>query len=614
MILGTAGHIDHGKTALVHALTGVDTDRLPEEKRRGITIELGFARLELPGVGAVGVVDVPGHEGFVRTMLAGATGMDAALLVVAADEGIMPQTREHLAILDLLGVPRGVVALTKADLVDDEWCALVADDVRALLAGTALADSTIVPVSAITGAGLDDLRRALALVLASGGARDVEAPFRLPVDRSFTVKGTGTVVTGTVWSGAVARDATVRILPGALEARVRSIEGHGAALDEARAGVRAALALAGVDVAQVARGAVIVGGEAWAPSTRLRADVHLLDGATPLGPRARVHLHVGTTEVTARVVSSGGPIASGAVRAARIVTDRPVVARGGDRFVLRGGPRHTTIGGGVVTDPQPPLRRTRPFAVPHAPPVDRAAWMLAEAMSGGVRLDVLALRLGVSDAEARGLLKTMKGVVRDARAWSAALVEASASALDRAVRSHVARAPADDGAPAAEFIARIAPDPAFATVVVAAASERHGLVVAGAWLRPKGWTPLNDPAALADRAWALAQLRSAGREPPSLAELSLQHGRDLRVALKGLEKEGAIVAVEADRWYAAEAFAGVLATLSATLDTVTPVTPSALREALGVSRKYLMPLLEHCDRRGYTRRVGDGRVRGAVLS
>ena len=283
MILGTAGHIDHGKTTLVCALTGVDTDRLPEEKRRGITIELGFAPLVLDGVGTLGVVDVPGHEAFVRTMVAGATGIDLALLVVAADEGVMPQTREHLAILTLLGVRGGVVAVTKRDLVDDDWLALVEDDLRAALEGTALAAAPIVPVSATTGDGLDALRAALADAARGIPARAAGDLFRLPIDRAFTVKGTGTVVTGTVWSGALGRDATVRLFPADLAVRVRGLHAHGRAVEQVRAGDRAALALAGVDLDQVGRGAVLVQGTAWRASRVLRADVALLADA----PRAR---------------------------------------------------------------------------------------------------------------------------------------------------------------------------------------------------------------------------------------------------------------------------------------------------------------------------------------
>ncbi|NUO38630.1 MAG: selenocysteine-specific translation elongation factor, partial [Gemmatimonadaceae bacterium] len=312
MILGTAGHIDHGKTTLVRALTGVDTDRLPEEKRRGITIDLGFAPLTLDGVGTVGVVDVPGHEAFVRTMVAGATGIDLALLVVAADEGVMPQTREHLAILSLLGVQGGVVALTKRDLVDDEWLALVQDDLRATLRPTPLAGAAIVPVSATTGAGLDALRAALTDAAGSIPRRATDDLFRLPVDRAFTVRGTGTVVTGTVWSGALARDATVRLLPADRTVRVRGLQAHGRSVDEVSAGDRAAIALAGVEVDDVGRGAILVQGAAWRASRVLRADVALLpDAPRPLGPRSRVRFHLGTSDLSARLVVPGGTLMPG---------------------------------------------------------------------------------------------------------------------------------------------------------------------------------------------------------------------------------------------------------------------------------------------------------------
>lgn len=303
MILGTAGHIDHGKTALVRALTGVDTDRLPEEQRRGITIELGFAPLVLPGVGTIGVVDVPGHEAFVRTMLAGASGIDLALLVVAADEGVMPQTREHLAILGLLGIPTGVVALTKVDLVDADWLALVRDDVAAAVAGSPLEQAAQVPVSVVTGVGLDELRRAIAAAAASAPHRPVDDLFRLPVDRAFTVRGTGTVVTGTVWSGQLRKDDTVRILPGGHRARVRGLQTHGRSVDVAEPGSRLAVNLGGVDVADVLRGSTLVTDGAWEPVDVVRADVAFLGGVTIPGPRSRVQLHLGTRDVAARVVA-----------------------------------------------------------------------------------------------------------------------------------------------------------------------------------------------------------------------------------------------------------------------------------------------------------------------
>ena len=383
MIIGTAGHIDHGKTTLVRALTGVDTDRLPEEKKRGITIELGFAPLDLPGIGVAGIVDVPGHEAFVRTMLAGATGVDLALLVVAADEGIMPQTREHLAILSLLAVKGGVVALTKIDLVEDEWLSLVTDDIGAALGGTPLIDAEIVPVSATTGAGIDALRAALAAAATRVPARDPDDLFRMPVDRSFTIRGTGTVVTGTVWSGSLGADASIRIMPGGRVARVRGIQSHGAAAARAMPGARVALSIAGVERDEIPRGSWIVPDVDWPVTRALRADVALLDDAAPLGPRTRVRFHLGTQDVGARVVAAGGPLAPGTIRGARVLLDEPILGRAGDRFVLRLPSPPATIGGGVVADPLPAVSRPKPWtpglaldqrldaqAVPAARPVD----------------------------------------------------------------------------------------------------------------------------------------------------------------------------------------------------------------------------------------------------
>ncbi|MGH7551837.1 MAG: selenocysteine-specific translation elongation factor, partial [Longimicrobiales bacterium] len=276
LILGTAGHIDHGKTTLVQALTGIDTDRLPEEKRRGITIDLGFAPLTLPSGDRLGIVDVPGHEAFVRNMLAGVTGVDIALLVVAADESVMPQTSEHLAILELLGVRGGVIALTKTDLVDDEWLELVHAEVRETVSAGPLADAPIVPVSARTGAGLNDLIRALEIAALSVVDRERHDLFRLPIDRVFSVRGTGTVVTGTVWSGTLARDRVVRLLPVDRPVRVRAVQAFGQDRDQVAAGERAAIALANITLEDTTRGDVLVTGDGWQPSSMLTVKVRLL--------------------------------------------------------------------------------------------------------------------------------------------------------------------------------------------------------------------------------------------------------------------------------------------------------------------------------------------------
>ncbi len=278
LILGTAGHIDHGKTALVRSLTGIDTDRLPEEKARGITIDLGFAELREGKGLQLGVVDVPGHEDFVRTMVAGASGTDLALLVVGADEGVMPQTREHLDIVRLLGVPRMVVALTKADLVDPEWLTLVEEDVRDLLSGTPYAGAPMVVTSARTGSGIDELRRTLLQEARGTRSRQAEDLARLPVDRVFTVQGTGTVVTGTLGSGTLSVGERVTVLPQGLEARIRSLQVHGREVDVASAGERTAAALASTGKDELARGAVLVSDRAWTPTYMLTARVEVLDG------------------------------------------------------------------------------------------------------------------------------------------------------------------------------------------------------------------------------------------------------------------------------------------------------------------------------------------------
>src|SRR5689334_23187769 len=330
MILGTAGHIDHGKTSLVRALTGVDTDRLPEEKKRGITIDLGFAPLEIDGAGTIGVVDVPGHEAFVRTMLAGASGIDIALLVVAADEGVMPQTREHLEILSLLGIPQGMVAVTKRDLVDDEWLALVVDDIRKHTRETFLRDCQIVAVSAFTGEGIPELKGAIAGVAAKTIQRSADDVFRMPVDRAFSVKGTGTVVTGTVWSGAATDDETLIIQPGGKRARVRAIQNHGATVASAQPGARTAIALAGCDVEDVGRGTTLVADKLWIPTAEIEVRLSM---PPDFSPRRKFRFHLGTGETNVRFAHR---FRRDDVVVARAILDDPIIARAGDKFVVRG--------------------------------------------------------------------------------------------------------------------------------------------------------------------------------------------------------------------------------------------------------------------------------------
>ena len=613
MILGTAGHVDHGKTALVKALTGVDTDLLAEEKRRGITIDLGFAPLDLDADGVLGVVDVPGHEAFVRNMLAGATGVDLVLLVIAADEGVMPQTREHLAILDILGVKGGVIALTKCDLVDDDWLALVRDDVQSLVAGTALEAAPMVPTSVVSSRGLDALRDALARAVRAIPARDAADVFRLPIDRAFSVRGTGTVVTGTVWSGRLTRDAAVRILPSGASARVRNIESHGAAIDAALPGSRAAIALAGVGVAELSRGSVLVADEAWVASTTLLADVAILpDAPRPLGPRTSVRFHLGTVEVGARIVAPGGALPPGARKHARVVLDAPVVARAGDRFVLRNASPLATIGGGVVADPAPAQRRARPWPVHAATPAQRLIQVLEHAGPLGVSMASLPVRIGAQPEQVPSLVASLDSARRVGDLlYAGAVVDALENRFVSLVDEHHAAFPLDPGAPLQSVRVRTTPNPGLADLIVSTLVRQQKVDVSSGLVMRHGWTPTLDQRARSTLEGIARILEQADREPPSVEELEQQFGPDTVSVLKVLERESRAVQVAPDRYYATAALDRLEALLRSAMADGREKSPSELRDVLGVSRKYLIPLLEYADRTGLTQRRATGRIIGS---
>jgi len=610
MIIGTAGHIDHGKTALVRALTGVDTDRLPEEKRRGITIDLGFAPLALPSVGVAGVVDVPGHEAFVRTMLAGATGIDVALLVVAADEGVMPQTREHLAILGLLGIRGGIVVLTKCDLVDDEWLELVRLDLADTLASTPLADAPIIPTSVVTGAGLDALRATLESLARSVEPRRADDLFRLPVDRAFTVRGTGTVVTGTVWGGSVAREDVVRLMPGDRAVRIRGLQMHGAPADRAAPGVRLAVALAGVDHDDVTRGALLVSGDGWHPTRVLRADVTLLaDGAVAsLSPRATVRLHMGTSEVGARIVTPGGPLGAGEAKAARVVLDAPIVARAGDRFVIRGGTPVGTLGGGVVVDPHPAHRRPRPWTAPHGTPGERLTLALAECGADGLDVADLAVRTGARPDEVVVLTERADVLRLGGRIFERRRRDELAALVVALAEQHHAAHALDVGVALQTVRAQLTGRPELADDAIRHAASEGRIEVEGGVLRKAGWgVRLSDEqSAIKDR--IINALKAAGPEPPSVGELTAIHGQSVTALMRILEREGAVVAVESDRFYESEALASLTGRLRGGMLPGREYPPGELRDVIGLSRKFLIPFLEYCDRHGVTERRSTGRV------
>ncbi|MCB1220121.1 MAG: selenocysteine-specific translation elongation factor [Planctomycetales bacterium] len=361
LVLGTSGHIDHGKTSLVRALTGVDTDTLEEEKRRGITINLGFAHLELGDELRIGIIDVPGHARFIRNMVAGATGIDLLLLVIAADDGVMPQTTEHLHIARMLGVRHGLVALTKVDMVEEEIRELAIEDIREVVSSTFLEGCPIVPVSSIKGIGMDELKEQIRMVAMQVPQRASEGRFRMAIDRAFSIHGAGTVVTGTTVSGNASVDDELMLYPSGKRVRVRGIQMHGEDVRNIGAGMRAAINLAGVSHDEISRGEVLAEKDALESSFMLDAEVELLDGAfTPLRRGSEVELHIGTVELTAKVHPLDSDLAiPGSTSLVQLRVSEPLAIAAGDRFILRASTGQQTIGGGVVLDPHPTKHRRR---------------------------------------------------------------------------------------------------------------------------------------------------------------------------------------------------------------------------------------------------------------
>ncbi|MEA2706473.1 MAG: selenocysteine-specific elongation factor [Gemmatimonadaceae bacterium] len=614
MIIGTAGHIDHGKTALVRALTGVDTDRLPEEKRRGITIDLGFAPLSLDGVGTVGVVDVPGHEDFVRSMLVGATGIDVGLLVIASDEGVMPQTREHLLILQLLKIPRIVVALTKSDLVDTEWLALVRAEVQSLFDGSDTPSPPIVACSSRTGAGIEDLRAALSDALRLAPARAADDLFRLPVDRAFSIRGTGTVVTGTVWSGELRTDANVRVLPGGKTARARRIEQHGASADRARAGGRAAIALAGLEVGDVPRGSVLITDEAWQATSMFEALVGVDSAvADRLTPRTELRVHAGASEAGARIVFAGSGTDRESSSFARITTDTPIVLRAGDHFVIRLPAPLRTIGGGVVLDPYARRRAISRLGTDQldklsVDPVARLRFLLDIESTRGIAIRDVPVRIGCAPRDVNRLIEATSACVGAHNLFAAEAVEEVMATVQRLVAEYEIKSPLSPGVPNRTLREALHVDDELADIAIRE-MERSGTIEAhGPVLRRKGWVPSPTVSDIETSQRLAHDICASDREPPSVGELTARYGTSVPGLLHYLERQGRVVQVETDRYYDRGAVDGLLAKLREELVPGRVYVPAQLRDMLGFSRKYLIPFLEFCDRIGVTERREQGRT------
>jgi len=624
IVLGTAGHIDHGKTSLVRALTGIDTDRLPVEKARGITTELGFARLDL-GDQRLAVVDVPGHERFVKSMVAGATGLDLVMLVIAADEGVMPQTREHLDICDLLGVRRGLIVLTKRDLVDDEWLTMVTSDVRAAVAGTFLADAPIVPVSTKDGAGLDDLKAQLGKTIASLPPRAQTGVFRLPIDRVFTVKGFGTIVTGTILGGEVKNGDELTVIPTGLTTRVRGIEVHGAAVEHAVAGHRAALNLGNIAVDDLARGDLLAHPDKVAASHILDVELRYLRSAPgPLPARSKVLVHHGSTQVLASLVLvDQRDIAPGTTALAQLRLDQttPLGALPDDHFIVRGfvetASGGSTIGGGRIIRVLAPKARkgeqhAQTVAALAAARLDqRIALDIKQSAFAGLGTADLVRRLGVpveqltaplANLVATGeLLVTGEGDhVHYLHATAVAELEARIGKLVAAGADGIAREELRTQLPAA------LPTRSYDAVLVGL--ERKGLVASAAD-RVRKSAP--KPAALsAIEAQILAKLEQTGIEPPRPKEIHTLLGLAEAVVKTALDKLVAgklVTKVKPDLLMHAKTVDAIRTKLVAFLDQHGTIDAQQWKDLTGASRKFTIPLAEYFDGEKLTLRVGDVR-------
>ena len=612
IIVGTAGHIDHGKTALVKALTGIDADRLEEEKRRGITIDLGFAHLDLGSGLRLGFVDVPGHERFVKNMLAGVGGIDLVLFVVAADESIKPQTREHFEICRLLGIRRGIVALTKSDLVDEDILGLVRLEMEELVAGSFLEGAPMVAVSSTTGAGLEDLRRELVRAAAEIAEKNARGWFRLPIDRAFSVKGFGTVVTGTLISGSVRKEDEVELHPAGRRLRVRGVEVHGSKADRALAGQRTAVNLADIEPAEISRGDVLAAPGRFRPVRQIDCLLELLRSARPLKHRAPVHFHSGTAEIEAEVRLFGrAALEPGATDYARIVLRDPALLLPGDRFIIRMFSPVVTIGGGVVVDVSELRYRRAGDAAPRLDSLSsgdaaaRVALLVREAGAGMSVADVVA-RIGLQPEEiAKAPVKFLPQ-----HQWlvDPGWFQAARDRLAAAVRQFHKQNPLLPGIAKQDLRAReLAGAPPF--LIDALLAQAADLTVEGETVRARSHKVTLQQDEEQARDAIERAFEQAGLAVPAVAEILAKSGVEAaraRTLLAILLREKRLARVSDELVFHRSALEKLREMLAARRSQRFNV--AAFKEWTGISRKYAIPLLEYLDRERVTRREGDERV------
>jgi len=632
LVLGTAGHIDHGKTALVRALTGIDTDRLPEEKARGITIDLGFAALELGDGRRLSVVDVPGHERLVRTMVSGASGIDLVLLVIAADEGVMPQTREHVAICDLLGIERGVVALTKSDIADEDVAELAAEEARELLEDTSLAGATVVPVSSLTGDGIDTLRDELSKLVAGTRARTPRGgPPRLGIDRVFAVRGFGTVATGTLVGDELRVGDTVEVHPTELRARIRGLQTHGEAADRVAPGARCAVNLQGIEVADLSRGEVISSADGLAPTRTVDVELWWLPSSPESEDIVSVEFLVGTAERRARLATIGAShFVPGSRGFARIHVDGdPVPLLPGDRFIVRGFARTEgaggTLGGGVVLDVAPPHRRRsdpellRELEI-FAQHDERSSLRerVLRAGLGGVTREGLERETGLRGGDLSEHLDALsaEGVVIAAggQRWiGSAVVSRLEERLAETLDAFHASEPLRPGM-SRSALRGVLPDNVERETAELALSrlEASGRIeFSHDVARRAGFSPTLDDETRAFVERIATEADEAGLEPPSPRDWAEQLGvslERLRDLLAHLEREDVLVRAPGDLWFHRDAIASLRQKLVDHLEAHGEIDTQSYKALIGTSRRTAMPLMELFDELHVTRRRGDVRI------
>lgn len=617
VILGTAGHIDHGKSSLVKALTGIDPDRLKEEKERGITIDLGFADLRYPDGLTVGIVDVPGHERLVKNMLAGAGGIDLVLLVIAADEGIMPQSREHLHICNLLRIKSGLIAITKSDLVEKDWLDLVEDEVKLFVRGTFLDGASIVPVSSKTMVNIDSLKEKIREVAMKVEPKPTRGLFRLPIDRVFTLKGFGTVVTGTAVSGSISLDQDVEILPSNIRSKIRGLHSHGKPIRTAYAGQRVAINLQGVDKEELKRGDTVVVPDRLTPTKKIDATVELLSDVPVLKSKSLVHFHLGTSETTARIILFGrNELQAGENCYCQLRLRAPVIAMSGDRYVVRRFSPVDTIGGGEILDPLSYRRsykegledlhafETGTLSEKIAVKTKRSGMRGIKTLliEGWIKSEIPSIQGAITELKEKKVLMQFEDILIHKSAF-----DAFREATKKILIDYHKKNPLKPGMLKEELRVRLNIEPRLFADMISAVKE---VLVEKELVRLSSFKAALSQVDETVKSGILDLLERGGFQPPSKEELAQSLKLDMKRLsdiLNLLSKEGHLVRINDSMCVHSSAYSRMIENLKGFFGKKQEMTVAEFRDILNTSRKYALPLLEYLDSHKITLRVGDVR-------